>query len=121
MFLCLLGFLTGPNVPFASFMTLFEQTVSNIADVFSLVSEDFPALTIIMDDIHLSVERSAFSVAVLLDFSKAFDSRVHGLLLRKMMVKFGLSSTACRLFGSFLGQRAHGGCRVLRCGECWNG
>jgi hypothetical protein len=34
-----------------------------------------------MDDIHLSVERSGFSVAVLLDFSKAFDSMVHGLLL----------------------------------------
>jgi hypothetical protein len=52
-----------------------------------------------MDDIHLSVERSGFSVAVLLDFSKAFDYMVHGLLLWKLRVKFGL-------FGSFLGQRA---------------
>jgi hypothetical protein len=31
---------------------------------------------------------------------------VHGLLLRKLRVKFGLFSTTCRLFGSFLGQRA---------------
>jgi hypothetical protein len=48
-----------------------------------------------------------FSAAViLLDFSKAFDSMVHGLLLRKLRGKFGLSSTVCRLFSSFLGQRA---------------
>jgi hypothetical protein len=38
----------------------------------------------IMNDIHLSVERSGFSVAVLFDFSK-------GLLLRKLRVKFRLS------------------------------
>jgi hypothetical protein len=31
-------------------------------------------LTKIMDDIHLGVERSGFSISVLLDFSKAFDS-----------------------------------------------
>jgi hypothetical protein len=61
------------------------------------------ALTNIMDDIHLSVERSGFSVAFLLHFTKAFDFRVHGLLLRK----FGLSSTTCQLFGTFLGRRAH--------------
>jgi hypothetical protein len=59
-----------------------------------------------MDGIHLSVERSGISVAVLLDFSKAFGSMVHGLLLRKLRGKFGLSSTASRLFGSFLGHRA---------------
>jgi hypothetical protein len=59
-----------------------------------------------MDDIHLSVERSGFSVGVLLDFSKVFDSMVHGLLLRKLRVKFVLSSTACRLFGSCLGRCA---------------
>jgi hypothetical protein len=53
-----------------------------------------------MDDIHLRVERSSFSVTVMLDFSKAFDSMVHGLLLRKLRVKFGLPSTAGRLFDS---------------------
>jgi hypothetical protein len=37
-----------------------------------------------MDDIHLSVEKSGFSVAVLVDFSKALDSMVHGMLLRKL-------------------------------------
>jgi hypothetical protein len=60
------------------------------------------ALTNFMDDIHLSAERSGFSVAFLLDFSKALDSMVHGLL----KLKFRLSSTACKLFGSFLGWRA---------------
>jgi hypothetical protein len=52
------------------------------------------ALTSIMDDIHLSGERSGFLV---------IDSMAHSLLLRKVRVKFGLSSTACRLFDSFFG------------------
>jgi hypothetical protein len=56
-----------------------------------------------MDDIHLGVERSGFSISVLLDFSKAFDSMSHDLLLHKLGFKFGLSSAACRLFGSFFG------------------
>jgi hypothetical protein len=49
------------------------------------------ALTSIMDDIHLSVERSGFSVEVLLDFSKEFDYMAHGLLLRFCCaVQYGL-------------------------------
>jgi hypothetical protein len=48
------------------------------------------------------VERSGFSISVLLDFSKAFDSMSHDLLLHKLKFKFGLSSTACMLLGSFL-------------------
>jgi hypothetical protein len=54
-----------------------------------------------MDDIHLGVERSGFSISVQFDFSKAFDSMSHDLLLL-LGFKFGLSSTVCRLFGSFL-------------------
>jgi hypothetical protein len=51
------------------------------------------------------VERSGFSISVLLDFSKAFDSMSHVLLLHKLRFKFWLSSNDCRLFGSFLGPR----------------
>jgi hypothetical protein len=58
--------------------------------------------------------RSGFLVAVLLDFSKALDSMVHGLLLLKLRIKFGLSSTACRLFSRFLGRRAQ---KVIMDGE----
>jgi retron-type reverse transcriptase len=60
------------------------------------------ALTKILDGIHLAVEIHGFSVALLLGFSKAFDSILHGLLLRKLKTQFGLSSTACRLISSFL-------------------
>jgi hypothetical protein len=60
-------------------------------------------MTKIMDDIHLGVERSGFSISILLDLSKVFDSMLHDLLLHKLRFKFGLSSTAGRLFGSFLG------------------
>jgi hypothetical protein len=58
-----------------------------------------------MDDFHLELERSRFSISVLLNFSKAFDSMSHDLLLHKLRFKFGLSSAACILFGSFLGPR----------------
>jgi hypothetical protein len=50
-----------------------------------------------MIHIHLGVERSVDIC------SKAFDSMSHDFLLLKLRFKFGLSSTACRLFGSFLG------------------
>jgi hypothetical protein len=59
------------------------------------------ALTKIMDDIYPGVEKSGLSISVLLDFSKVFDSVSHDLLLHKLRFKFGLLSTACRLFGSF--------------------
>jgi hypothetical protein len=73
------------------------------------------AFTKIMDDIHLGVDRSGFSIAVLLDFSKAFDSMSHGLLPHKLRFKFGLSSTGCRLFGSFFSPRTQ---KVMINGEC---
>jgi hypothetical protein len=59
----------------------------------------------IMDHIHLGVERSGFLISVLLDFSNAFDFMSNNLLLHKLRFKFGLSSTACWLFGSFVGPR----------------
>jgi hypothetical protein len=60
-------------------------------------------LTSIVDDIHLSVGKSGFSIALLLDSSKVFVCMVHGLLLQHVKVRFGLSSMTCRLLGSFLG------------------
>jgi Reverse transcriptase (RNA-dependent DNA polymerase) len=69
-----------------------------------------PVLSKIMESFsrHLAVEKNSFSVAVLFDFSKAFDSMSHPLLFRKLKHNYGLhvSSVACRRIGSFLG-----GCR----------
>jgi hypothetical protein len=53
----------------------------------------------------MAAKTKGFSISVLLDFSKALDSMSHDLLLYKLRFKFGLSSTACWLFGSFLGPR----------------
>jgi hypothetical protein len=54
---------------------------------------------------NLGVDRLGFLISVLLDFSKAFDSMLHDLLPLNLRFKFGLSSTACWLFGCFLGPR----------------
>jgi hypothetical protein len=58
------------------------------------------------------LEKSGFSISLLLVFAKAFDFM---LLLDKLRFKFGLSSTTCRLFGSFLGPRTQ---KVMINGEC---
>jgi hypothetical protein len=63
-------------------------------------------LTEIIDDIHLGVERSV---------SKSFDSMSHDLLLHKLRFKFGFSSTACRLFVSFLSPRTQ---KAMNNGKC---
>jgi hypothetical protein len=73
------------------------------------------ALTKIIDDIHLGVERSRFSISVLVDFSKAFDTISHDILLHRLRLKFGLSSTACRMFGSFL---SGADWPLWQCGNC---
>jgi hypothetical protein len=48
--------------------------------------------------LQLVVVVSGAAVAVLLDFSKTFDSMSHDLLLRKLRDLFGLSSVAFKLF-----------------------
>ena len=50
------------------------------------------------------MDQKKISVIVLLDISKAFDSILHDLMIRKLR-KAGLSESACAWFESYLSQR----------------
>ena len=60
----------------------------------------------VIDDLayHLD-KKNSFVVMVLLDFSKAFDSLNHTLLLQKLMLLFNFHTTALRLLYSYLSLR----------------
>ena len=64
------------------------------------------ALVKIVDDLKMSMTTKQFSVLVLLDFSKAFDTINHTLLLSKLAKKFGFESCAVKLVNSYLTGRS---------------
>ena len=64
------------------------------------------ALVKIVDDLKLSMTTDQFSVLVLLDFSKAFDSINHQLLIEKLYNMFGFESCAVSLIKSYLNDRS---------------
>ena len=64
------------------------------------------ALTKIVDDLKLSMDTKLFSILVLLDFSKAFDSIDHRLLTIKLGKLFGFDSSAVKLIKSYLSDRS---------------
>ena len=64
------------------------------------------ALVKVVDDLKLSMTANQFSVLVLLDFSKAFDTIDHAILLSKLGTKFGFESCAVQLLKSYLSDRS---------------
>jgi retron-type reverse transcriptase len=63
------------------------------------------ALAKIIDDFSSYVANGMVSLLVLLDFSKAFDSVDHGILLDKLFKQFNFSSPSIRLLASYLTDR----------------
>lgn len=62
-------------------------------------------LSKISDDFSKDIEEGKVSFLVLVDFRKAFGSVVHSILLTRLRLEFGLSSSALRLVASFLTNR----------------
>lgn len=63
------------------------------------------ALLEVTSDIRDNMSKGLATVLLLLDFSKAFDSVSHGLLLSKLSTVFGFSSEAVSMMRSYLSDR----------------
>lgn len=63
------------------------------------------ALLDITENIRADIDARRISIVVLLDFSKAFDTVNHPILLRKLHRQFDLSSSAIRLMQNYLHDR----------------
>lgn len=82
------------------------------------------ALLQVTNDIRINMGKNVATVLLLLDFSKAFDSVSHLLLLRKLETYFGFSSDATRMISSYLSDRSqfvflngfHSGVLPVTCG-----
>lgn len=64
------------------------------------------ALLKITDDISIALDKGHVALLVLLDFSKAFDSLNHSMLLVKLDAYFNFSSQAIKLIGNYLSGRS---------------
>jgi len=63
------------------------------------------ALLKIFEDMRASFDRSEIIILILLDFTKAFDTVDHNILLNKLKVYFGFSDSAIALLRSYLENR----------------
>lgn len=63
------------------------------------------ALLKVTDDIRAAIDKDHLTFLTLLDFSKAFDTVNHGLLVTKLHTSFGFSSSAANLILSYLSGR----------------
>ena len=60
-----------------------------------------------MQDIRPYYDKGDLTILVLIDFSKAFDSVDHKILIEKLYKIFGFSVNACKLLKSYLEVRSH--------------
>ena len=65
----------------------------------------YMALMVLVDKITKSLEKGEFVVGVFLDFSKAFDTVNHKILLKKLEY-YGIRGTALQWFESYLSERS---------------
>ena len=65
------------------------------------------ALLKVVDDLFLSLNKGNISVLALLDFSSAFDTIDHCLLVHCLHTDFGFTDTVLQWFSSYLTDRTH--------------
>ena len=70
------------------------------------------AVTQVLSDIQMAVDRGDFSALVLLDLSAAFDTVDHAILLQRLETTFGISGQVLRWFKSYVCDRH----QPVRCG-----
>ena len=65
------------------------------------------ALLKVVNDLSLSLNKGNISVLALLDFSSAFDTIDHPILVHRLHPDFGLTETVLQWFSSYLTDRTH--------------
>ena len=65
------------------------------------------ALLKVVDDLFLSLNKGNISVLALLDFSSAFDTIDHPILVHRLHTDFGFTDSFLQWFSSYLTNRTH--------------
>ena len=65
------------------------------------------ALLKVVNDLFLSLNKGNISVLALLDFSSAFDTIDHTILVHRLHTDFGFTDTVLQWFSSYLTDRTH--------------
>ena len=65
------------------------------------------ALLKVVDDLFLSLNKGNISVLALLDFSSAFDTIDHPIVVHRLHTDFGFTDTVLQWFSSYLTDRTH--------------
>ena len=65
------------------------------------------ALLKVVNDLFLSLNKGNISVLALLDFSSAFDTIDHPILVHRLHTDFGFTDTVLQWFSSYLTDRTH--------------
>lgn len=63
------------------------------------------AILEVSEVIRNAMDKNEAVILVLIDFSKAFDTIIHNLLVDKLKLRFGFSEHSCALVGSYLNAR----------------
>ena len=74
-----------------------------------------PALLKVVNDLFLSLNKGNISVLALLDFSSAFDTIDHTILVHRLHTDFGFTDTVLQWFSSYLTDRTQ---YVSLCNHC---
>ena len=73
------------------------------------------ALLKVVNDLFLSLNKGNIPVLALLDFSSAFDTIDHNILVHRLYTDFGFTDTVLQWFSSYLTDRTH---YVSLCNHC---
>ena len=73
------------------------------------------ALLIVVHDLFRSLSKGNISVLALLDFSSAFDTIDHPILVHRLHADFGFTYAVLQLFSSYLTDRTH---YISLCNHC---
>ena len=61
----------------------------------------------VVNDLFLSLSKGNISVQALLDFSSAFDTIYHSILVHRLHIDFGFADTVLEKFSCYLTDRTH--------------